>query len=157
MSEATSISFNVAVDGTRRGSVRRMLTLGQIIEWIKAQGFDEFTTKGLIELASKYPNNALPLFKKNFNLMLQRVRAKRQKDNEGNAPVEVKEEPVVYSVVTLDEGLNANWKGNQNEENNSEEAVDQEAGEEISNQEVSEEECNEEGCEVECPDPDEFE
>jgi hypothetical protein len=57
-----------------------MITLERLSEWIQKQELDEYTTKGLIELASRYPNSSLGSFKKNFNLMINRVRAKRKKE-----------------------------------------------------------------------------
>jgi hypothetical protein len=61
----------------------RQLTLDIITEWIKAQHMDEYTTNGLIELASRYPTNALPSFRRNFQLMIARVRQKRREEQSG--------------------------------------------------------------------------
>jgi hypothetical protein len=80
MSEPTSIKASIYVKGKSKGKLSRMLTFEMICEWIKLQGFDEYTTNGLIELAAKYPTQALPSFRKNFNLMIERVRAKRKKE-----------------------------------------------------------------------------
>lgn len=81
MSEPTSIRASVYVPGKSPSSrLQRQLTLEIITEWIKIQGFDEYTTKGLIELAEKYPTQALPSFRRNFNVMIERVRAKRRKE-----------------------------------------------------------------------------
>lgn len=66
-------------DKTRKGP-NRQLTLGIIIEWIKIQGLDDYTTNGLIQLASKYPASALPSFRRNFNLMIARVRQSRKEE-----------------------------------------------------------------------------
>jgi hypothetical protein len=63
-----------------------------ITNWIKIQGLDEYTTNGLIELASKYPTQALPSFRRNFNLMIERVRTKRQKEQNGESNAAAKEE-----------------------------------------------------------------
>lgn len=63
--------------------LQRQLTFDIISEWIKVQGFDEYTTNGLIELASKYPTQALPSFRRNFNLMVARVRGKRKLEQRG--------------------------------------------------------------------------
>lgn len=67
----------------------RLMTLGTITEWIRLQGLDEYTTQGLVELAGRYPTQALPSFRKNFNLMIARVRTKRQEEQ--NQPIN--EEP----------------------------------------------------------------
>lgn len=90
MSEVTGISAKVSVpgkDGYRtlgsRGGLKRLLTLDNVKEMIRNHGLDEYTTNGLIELASKYPTQALPTFRKNFNLMIQRVRAKRKLEQRG--------------------------------------------------------------------------
>ena len=71
----------------------RLMTLGVITEWIKLQGLDDYTTQGLIEMAGRYPTQALPSFRKNFNLMIARVRVKRQEEQ--NQPIN--EEPEVQS------------------------------------------------------------
>ena len=90
MSEPTKMNVAVTMESHgRRTKVGRLLTLDMVIQWIKLQELDEYTTKGLIELASKYPTQALPLFRKNFNLMLQRVRAKRKLEQRG----EIDEQP----------------------------------------------------------------
>jgi hypothetical protein len=78
MSEPSSIRAQVYIPGKRKGGLRQQLTLEIISNWIKLQGFDEYTTNGLIQLASKYPTQALPSFRKNFNLMIERVRTKRR-------------------------------------------------------------------------------
>jgi hypothetical protein len=84
MSEATSIKSQVYMPGKgKRGAIRKQLTLEVITSWIKLQGFDEYTTNGLIELACKYPTQALPSFRRNFNLMIERVRAKRKAELQG--------------------------------------------------------------------------
>ena len=80
MSEASSIRAQVFIPGKSKGRLQRQLTLEIISEWIKLQGFDEYTTNGLIAMASKYPTQALPAFRRNFNLMIERVRAKRRKE-----------------------------------------------------------------------------
>jgi hypothetical protein len=81
MSEPTSIKSQVFIPGKGNGKLQRLLTLETVCSWIKLQGFDEYTTNGLIELASKYPTQALPSFRKNFNLMIERVRAKRRQES----------------------------------------------------------------------------
>jgi hypothetical protein len=78
--EAQQINAKISIPGKTESKFQRMLTLEMICDWIRKQGMDEYTTNGLIELASKYPNQALPSFRKNFNLMIQRVRQKRKKE-----------------------------------------------------------------------------
>jgi hypothetical protein len=58
------------------------LTFEMISEWIKIQGFDEYTEQGLINLAAHYPTSALKSFRRNFNLMIARVREQRKKDQQ---------------------------------------------------------------------------
>lgn len=118
MSEASSMNFSVYVPGKGKTHIGRMVTLERLVEWIKSQEFDEHTTKSLIYLASRYPSHALPLFKKNFNLMLQRARAMRQSDSEENI-IPIQHEPVVETFSNLDDGLNQSWKGQKNEKENS--------------------------------------
>lgn len=118
MSEASSMNFSVYVPGKGKTHIGRMVTLERLIEWIKSQEFDEHTTKSLIYLASRYPSHALPLFKKNFNLMLQRARAMRQADSEENI-TPIQHEPVVETFSSLDDGLNQSWKGQKNEKEKS--------------------------------------
>jgi hypothetical protein len=98
MSEPTSIKATVYMPGKKNSKLQRQLTLEIISGWIKLQGFDEYTTNGLIEMASKYPTQALPSFRRNFNLMIERVRAKRRAEQQGTVQVEkgtenAKEEP----------------------------------------------------------------
>jgi len=81
MNEVSSINAKIQVPGkVDSPGVKRPLTLRTISDWIRMQGMDEYTTEGLIELASKYPEPALPSFRKNFNLMIQRVRQKRKQE-----------------------------------------------------------------------------
>jgi len=94
MNEASNLSLNVVGGNRPRSTVGPQVTLDKLIEFIKSHQFDEYTTKGLIDLASTYPNNALTSFKKNFNLMVQRIRAKRKVDQnfpEKEPHVEAKE------------------------------------------------------------------
>jgi len=60
----------------------RQLTFGVISDWIRLQGFDEYTENGLIELAAQYPTSALKSFRKNFNLMIARVREQRRREQQ---------------------------------------------------------------------------
>ena len=83
MSETSSIRAQVYVPGKSGSRLQRQLTLEIITEWIKIQGFDDYTTNGLIELAKRYPTQALPSFRRNFNLMIERVRSKRRKEQSG--------------------------------------------------------------------------
>lgn len=83
MGEPTSIKAQVFIPGKGRSKLNRLLTLDTISDWIKLQGFDDYTTNGLIDLASKYPTQALPSFRRNFNLMIERVRAKRRAEQQG--------------------------------------------------------------------------
>ena len=99
--EPSSIKTQVFVPGKGRGyrGPSKLLTLDMISEWIRLQGFDEYTTKGLIELASKYPTQALPTFRRNFNLMIARVRAKRQEEQ--NQPLNEKVVPLAGDTSVL--------------------------------------------------------
>ena len=88
MSSGNQIDFKIIIPSNQtvdkgRKPPKRQLTLDMVMGWIKLQGFDEYTTNGLIELASKCPTNALPSFRKNFNLMIARVRQKRQQEQQG--------------------------------------------------------------------------
>lgn len=90
--EPSTINAKVFVPGKGVGykGPKKLLTFEMISEWIRMQGFDEYTTNGLIELASRYPTQALPSFRRNFNLMIARVRAKRQEEQ--NPPVSAQAE-----------------------------------------------------------------
>jgi len=104
--EAQQIQAKVYVPGKGPGSkLQRQLTLEMISEWIRLQGFDEYTTNGLIELAGKYPTQALPSFRKNFNLMIQRVRAQRKKEQ--NTSIE---EPVTEIGQLAEESPMDDWQ-----------------------------------------------
>lgn len=90
MGEPTSIKAKVFMPGKRTGRFQMPLNLETIISWIKMEGFDEYTTQGLIDLASRYPTQALPSFRRNINLMIERVRKKRKQETSGEAK-EIKE------------------------------------------------------------------
>jgi hypothetical protein len=86
-----------------RGS-NQQLTFDTICKWIRMQGLDEYTTDGLIDLAATYPTSALPSFRRNFNLMLARVRQKRRDEQRGLVVEEIKEIEDVKEVL-IDEEL----------------------------------------------------
>lgn len=93
MPEAQQIQAKVSVPGKEtRAPFKPALTLEIICHWIKLQGLDDYTTNGLIALARSYPTQALPSFRKNFNVMIQRVRAKRKAEqNPPKDTAEIKE------------------------------------------------------------------
>jgi hypothetical protein len=91
MSEASSIKASVNVPGKSSSKLQIQLTLEIITNWIKIQGFDEYTTQGLIELAQRYPTQALPSFRKNFNVMIERVRNKRKLELRGKSQLKKEE------------------------------------------------------------------
>jgi hypothetical protein len=84
MAETQHISAKVHVPGKSDSQLRIPLTLKRVSEWIRLQGFDEYTTDGLIKIASRYPDSALNHFRRNFNLMIQRVRAQRKLEQRGD-------------------------------------------------------------------------
>ena len=84
MNEPSSINVSVNIPGkTGSSKLQRQLTLEIITDWIKIQGFDDYTTKELIKLAERYPTQALHSFMRNFNIMIERVRTKRRKEIRG--------------------------------------------------------------------------
>ncbi len=83
MSETSSIKAQVYIPGKSSSRLQRQLTLETIVNWIKIQGFDDYTTQGLIKLAEGYPTQALPSFRRNFNVMVERVRQKRKIEMRG--------------------------------------------------------------------------
>ena len=84
MPEPSKLSIQVTSESCGRKTViRRLFTLDALCDWIRNLELDDYTINGLIQLASRYPDAALPSFKKNINLMIQRVRAKKQKDQQG--------------------------------------------------------------------------
>lgn len=93
MSNKINMGVSVLNEGTKQSGPLRQLTLERVSQWIKLQGFDEYTTEGLIAMAAKYPTQALPSFRKNFNLMIQRVRAQRKNERgqDANASAETSE------------------------------------------------------------------
>ena len=100
--EAQSIKAQVYVPGKEKGrGLQRQLTFQKISEWIRLQGLDNYTTDGLIELAAKYPTQALPNFRKNFNLMIQRVRQQRKKELGQMPPEEEITKPMAKEPVEL--------------------------------------------------------
>ena len=94
--EPSSINAKVFIPGKGVGyqGPRKLLTFDMISDWIRVQGFDEYTTNGLIDLAARYPTQALPSFRRNFNLMIARVRAKRQKEQNQPLNTQAVEEDV---------------------------------------------------------------
>jgi hypothetical protein len=109
MSEPSRLSISVSTDSARRTThVGKMLTLERLVEYIEKQGLDEYTTKGLIEEASKYPHQALGTFRRNFNLMIQRVRARRKKEQQGIQTNDYQESKpkVSRQAISLDEAIN---------------------------------------------------
>lgn len=109
MSEPSRLAISVSTDSVRRpNNVGKMLTLERIVDYIEKQGLDEYTTKGLIEEASKYPHQALGSFRRNFNLMIQRVRARRKKEQQGveNEKQEIKPKIAARQSISLDEAIN---------------------------------------------------
>jgi hypothetical protein len=114
MNEATSLAVSVSHDSSRKNQkLSRLLTLERVIEWIERQELDEYTTKGLVEMASKYPSHALPSFRKNFNLMVQRVRAKRKKEGAINVQKTDQDQTTKEDqnkFTNFEDALNANWE-----------------------------------------------
>ena len=80
------MNFEIGAFGEegRPRRLRRLLTLDQVTKWIHAQELDEYTTNGLIDIASRYPTHALPSFRKNIHIMINRVRTQRQKEQQGD-------------------------------------------------------------------------
>ena len=94
--EAQSIKAQVTMPGSEgRSGLKPQLTLQMVTEQIRRLGLDQYTEEGLIQLAERYPTQALPTFRKNFNLMIQRVRQQRKKDfgqlEEEVTEIEIKE------------------------------------------------------------------
>lgn len=87
---SNSVNLKVGVKGKDEKSFKMPLTLDKVSEWIRLQEFDEYTTEGLIALAGRYPTHALPMFRKNFNVMIARVRAQRRREmlEQGETPEE---------------------------------------------------------------------
>ena len=96
MAEAQQIRASVYVPGdTKRPRFQRQITLDIICDWIRKQGLDDYTTQGLIRLAERYPTQALPNFRRNFNVMIQRVRQQRKQEQTqpiDERPTEIMEE-----------------------------------------------------------------
>lgn len=91
---SNQINAKIFIPGHLKDSKRvgpnRQLTFEIISDWIKLQGLDDYTTTGLIEMASKYPTTALQSFRRNFNLMIARVRQKRREEQQEGSPNEQK-------------------------------------------------------------------
>jgi hypothetical protein len=107
MSEASKL--NISISAGQEGRPKRIIkqvTLARVIQWIESHGHDEYTTKGLVELASRYPTAALPSFQKNYQILLNRVRAKRNQEQGGSNGSAIEEESgVERKPVSLDEIL----------------------------------------------------
>jgi hypothetical protein len=87
MHEPNKLAFKISNDqqqeNSKRPKANRVVTHERVAEWIRRQGLDQLTTEDLIELSSRYPVGALASFKKNFHLMIQRVRATQRKEKTG--------------------------------------------------------------------------
>ena len=99
MSDVQHIRAKVVVPGRSNYKFQRQLTLDTVCDWIRLQRLDEYTTNGLIELARGYPTQALPAFRKNFNIMIQRVRQKRRKEQNQPETIEEWQEQVPDIVL----------------------------------------------------------
>lgn len=111
MSEPSRMQVKVTLGEEHgpRPRVTPQLTLERVINWIDRQPLDDYTKKGLAKLAATYPNAALPSFRRNFNLMIQRVRAKRrqeQGDMEDVREENTSQQPI-GPVASLDEAFNS--------------------------------------------------
>ena len=85
--EAKNMNFKVTMPGDEdnvhgRNTARPLVTLDRVISWIRSLELDEYTTDGLIKTAENYPHGSLPMFRKNFDTMLARVRQKRSQEEE---------------------------------------------------------------------------
>jgi hypothetical protein len=80
MSNKINLGMTVVGDSSKKSTIHPQLTLDRLIQWIKNRELDEYTTQGLIDLAKGYPTHALPNFRRNFAVMLSRVRSKRTRE-----------------------------------------------------------------------------
>ena len=80
MPNEMNFSIELPGDDNRPKRFRRLLTLENLTNLIQEMELDDYTTNGLIEMASRYPTHALPSFRKNINIMINRVRVKKQKE-----------------------------------------------------------------------------
>lgn len=114
MSEPSSLKVSVSIDGAegRRSNVQRLMTAGRVIEWINRQeGLDDYTKNGLIDMVKRYPTAALPSFHRNFNQMIQRVRAKRKKERNGEVYAQDEEiSKPAAAALSIDEALGGAFK-----------------------------------------------
>lgn len=120
MSEPNKLSVSVNAqqqDNALRPKASRMITHERVADWIRKQELDDYTTQGLIELSSRYPIGALVSFRRNFNLMIQRVRAKKKKEQIGEVQDaksnEVQQEvPNLFrNAVSLDDFTQFDFQG----------------------------------------------
>lgn len=79
----------------RRGPVY----LEDVLNWIKKQGYDNFTETSLIKVASSYPNGALRRFYTNFNNHLASIQKLKREDTSEGKIVRKKE----LDIETLSE------------------------------------------------------
>lgn len=84
MAERLDVKISLPGEDGRPRRPGRLLTLEQVLSWIKLQELDDYTYQGLEKIISKYPTHALSSIKKNFGLLLNRVRAQRKKDDNEN-------------------------------------------------------------------------
>lgn len=80
MTEANRTNIRLKIPGDRKNKplVIVPLTLAEVIDWIKAQPYDENTKHGLITKASAYPGQALRTFMKDIDQHINSIVSKRQ-------------------------------------------------------------------------------
>jgi len=84
-----NLNFNLGVVGDGKDHrdrpkprFEKSVRLGEVIQWINNQNWDDYTKKKLIAAASAYPHGGLRHFADSINAQITRISIERQKENE---------------------------------------------------------------------------
>ncbi len=79
MGDITNINCGVGVSGKSNYRLRKQASLDDAIRWINSLGYEENTTKRLIQIVSKYPNGSYYQFKANLPNYLIKMQEENKK------------------------------------------------------------------------------
>jgi len=83
MFEAGQMNIKVEIDGyqkRRPNVIAKPITLGFVIDYIRAQGYDPYVTERLVKAVSKYPQQALTKFVGGIPSRIGKILAQRKSE-----------------------------------------------------------------------------
>lgn len=100
-------NFKVKIDmpgheGEQRRPFKRRTQLDEVVLWIEAQDYDEFTKSELIKMLKKYPYTLYEHFRQNISVHLARVNAKKRTLQ---TPAEIKEKNETEERIEESNGI----------------------------------------------------